>query len=101
MLVVMLLVSAIRKSQIGRAFGAALLLAGLFAAGQAVAQGHRPASGLAAKKDPKKDEVAINAPHAILIDAENGGVLYERDADKLIFPASLAKLMTAEYMFHE
>ncbi|MDO9413658.1 MAG: D-alanyl-D-alanine carboxypeptidase family protein [Pseudolabrys sp.] len=100
---------AIRESQIGRVLGAALLLAGLFAAGQAVAQGHRPASGLAnkpasglaAKKDPKKEEVAINAPHAILIDAENGGVLYERDADKLIFPASLAKLMTAEYVFNE
>ena len=56
----------------------------------------------AQKKDgPKKDEPQINAPHAILIDAENGGVLYERDPDKLIFPASLAKLMTAEYMFHE
>src|SRR6185312_16278709 len=56
----------------------------------------------AQKKDgPKKDEPQINAPHAILIDVENGGVLYERDPDKLIFPASLAKLMTAEYMFHE
>jgi D-alanyl-D-alanine carboxypeptidase (penicillin-binding protein 5/6) len=56
----------------------------------------------AQKKDgPKKDEPQINAPHAILIDAENGGVLYERDPDKLIFPASLAKLMTAEYVFHE
>ena len=28
-------------------------------------------------------------------------MLYERDPDKLIFPASLAKLMTAEYVFHE
>ena len=42
----------------------------------------------------------ITAPHAILIDAENGSVLCERDPDKLIFPASLAKLMTAEYVFH-
>src|SRR3569623_3042423 len=53
------------------------------------------------KEGPKKDEPQINAPHASLIDAEIGGVLYERDPDKLIFPASLAKLMTAEYMFHE
>jgi D-alanyl-D-alanine carboxypeptidase (penicillin-binding protein 5/6) len=36
-----------------------------------------------------------------LIDADNGGVLFERDADRLIFPASLAKLMTAEYVFNE
>jgi len=60
------------------------------------------APALAQRKDgPKKDEPQINAPHAILIDAENGGVLFERDPDKLIFPASLAKLMTAEYVFHE
>lgn len=54
-----------------------------------------------AAAQPKKDEPQISAPHAILIEAENGSVLFERDPDKLIFPASLAKLMTAEYMFHE
>jgi serine-type D-Ala-D-Ala carboxypeptidase (penicillin-binding protein 5/6) len=42
----------------------------------------------------------IAAPHAILIEAKSGSVLYERDADRLIYPASLAKLMTAEYVFH-
>ncbi len=64
--------------------------------------GHKPASGLAAKKDPaKKDDPPINAKHAILIDAENGSVLFERDPDVLIYPASLAKLMTAEYVFNE
>ncbi len=54
-----------------------------------------------ATAQPKKDEPQITAPHAILIDADNGGVLFERDPDKLIFPDSLAKLMTAEYVFHE
>ena len=56
----------------------------------------------APKKDPKKDDGGpkITAPHAILI-AENGSVLYERDPDTLIYPASLAKLMTAEYVFHQ
>jgi serine-type D-Ala-D-Ala carboxypeptidase (penicillin-binding protein 5/6) len=60
-------------------------------------------AAFAQKKDapPRKDEPQINAPHAILIDAENGSVLYQRDPDKLIFPASLAKLMTAEYVFHQ
>lgn len=49
---------------------------------------------------PKNDGgPKISAPHAILI-AENGSVLYERDPDKLVYPASLAKLMTAEYVFH-
>lgn len=102
---------AIRTFQIGRLLSAAVLLAGLcLQAAQAATPAHRPASGLAhkpasglsAKKDgPRKDEPPITAPHAILIDAENGGVLFERDPDQLIFPASLAKLMTTEYVFHE
>jgi D-alanyl-D-alanine carboxypeptidase (penicillin-binding protein 5/6) len=63
---------------------------------------HKGAPAAAQKKDaPKKDEPNINAPHAILIDGESGSVLFERDADPLIFPASLAKLMTAEYVFNE
>ena len=33
------------------------------------------------KEAPKKDEPNISAPHAILIDAEYGGVLFDRDAD--------------------
>lgn len=54
------------------------------------------------KKDvaPKADEPKISVPHAILIEAKSGSVLYERSADQEIFPASLAKLMTAEYVFH-
>jgi len=48
----------------------------------------------------KKDEPQISAPHAILIEAESGSVLFERGADELVFPASLAKLMTAEVVFH-
>ena len=56
---------------------------------------------VAKKEAAKKDEPPISAPHAILIDAENGAVLFARDADTLVFPASLAKLMTAEYVFNE
>ncbi|MGE4167447.1 MAG: D-alanyl-D-alanine carboxypeptidase family protein [Xanthobacteraceae bacterium] len=56
---------------------------------------------MAQQQQQKKDEPNISAPHAILIDAENGAVLFERAADDLIFPASLSKLMTAEYVFNE
>jgi D-alanyl-D-alanine carboxypeptidase (penicillin-binding protein 5/6) len=50
----------------------------------------------------KKDETSrTSAPQAMLVEADSGSILYERDADKLIFPASLAKLMTAEYVFNE
>jgi D-alanyl-D-alanine carboxypeptidase (penicillin-binding protein 5/6) len=41
-----------------------------------------------------------SAPFAILIDADSGTVLYEKDADKLMSPASMAKLMLVEYVFH-
>jgi serine-type D-Ala-D-Ala carboxypeptidase (penicillin-binding protein 5/6) len=52
------------------------------------------------RKEPKRDEPNIAAPHSILIEAKSGSVLYEHNADQLIYPASLAKLMTAEYVFH-
>jgi serine-type D-Ala-D-Ala carboxypeptidase (penicillin-binding protein 5/6) len=41
------------------------------------------------------------APHAILIEADSGSVLFEKAADDLIAPASLSKLMTAEFVFNE
>src|SRR6266545_7764804 len=41
------------------------------------------------------------APHAILIEADSGSVLFEKSAAQLTYPASLAKLMTAEVVFHE
>jgi D-alanyl-D-alanine carboxypeptidase (penicillin-binding protein 5/6) len=56
--------------------------------------------GAPASAADKKDGPTINAPHAILIEAQQGSVLYERDPDKLVHPASLGKLMTAEYVFH-
>ena len=50
----------------------------------------------------KKDEgFNSNSPHAILIEAESGSILFERNADELVYPASLAKLMTAEVIFNE
>jgi D-alanyl-D-alanine carboxypeptidase (penicillin-binding protein 5/6) len=51
---------------------------------------------------PKKDDgFQTAAPNAILIDAESGTILYEKNADALVAPASLAKLMTAEVVFNE
>ncbi len=57
------------------------------------------ASPAAAQK--KDDNFQTSVPHAILIEAESGSVLYERAADDLVYPASLAKLMTAEVVFNE
>jgi D-alanyl-D-alanine carboxypeptidase (penicillin-binding protein 5/6) len=47
---------------------------------------------------PKKDDGGFqtSAPYAILIDADSGTVLFEKNADKLNPPASMSKLMTTE-----
>ena len=39
--------------------------------------------------------------NAILLDFDSRSVLFEKAADQLVSPASLAKLMTAEIVFHE
>ena len=80
-------IAAVRACRTPRlwVFAAALSLA---AAGPAGAQ----------RKD---DNFQTSVPHAILIEADSGSVLYERGADDLVYPASLAKLMTAEFIFNE
>jgi D-alanyl-D-alanine carboxypeptidase (penicillin-binding protein 5/6) len=74
---------------------AVLAAAGLLAVSAWAAQ--NPASAT------KKDEAGFQTPvpNAILIEAESGTVLYEKNADQLVAPASLAKLMTAEVVFNE
>jgi len=41
------------------------------------------------------------APHALLIEAETGSVLFEKGADEPVAPASLAKLMTVDVVFDQ
>jgi len=110
----------VRNFQSGRLLAAAILIAGLAVAGiaaslsvpaLAASRAHKVGASTdrdkkeapkpAPKKEVKKDDAPIVAPHAMLIDAQFGAVLFERGADDLIFPASLAKLMTAEYVFNE
>ena len=45
--------------------------------------------------------IQTSAPHAILINSATQSVLFEKDADTLVVPASTAKIMTAEIVFHE
>jgi D-alanyl-D-alanine carboxypeptidase (penicillin-binding protein 5/6) len=66
---------------------AAGCLAGLVAASAA------PASSQGGLQTP--------VPYAILIEADSGTVLFEKAADQLVAPASLAKLMTAEVVFDQ
>lgn len=70
-----------------RPLAAALLLhAGLMAAQVA------PAAG---------QSIQTSVPNAIVIEVETGTVLFEKAADRLVAPASLAKLMTVEVAFDQ
>src|SRR5262245_20133098 len=44
-------------------------------------------------------ELESAAPYVILIEAKTGLVLFEKNADELMPPSSMAKLMTAEFAF--
>lgn len=49
--------------------------------------------------EKKTGEFQTAAPYAILIDADTGAVMFEKNADTPVPPSSLAKLMTAELVF--
>ena len=44
-------------------------------------------------------EFTIKARHAILVDYETGSVLFQHNADELMTPASMSKLMTLAVLF--
>lgn len=71
----------------------------------AVAAAFGSGSGLAATPSMtgggKKPEFQTSAPNAILLDPASDSILFEKNADQPIEPASLAKLMTLEFIFHE
>ncbi|MBM3531271.1 MAG: D-alanyl-D-alanine carboxypeptidase [Alphaproteobacteria bacterium] len=71
--------------------------AGLFGAGPAPG----PLGPMPSAQAQSRERISINSPHAILIDAETGSVLFEKRSDQLIAPASLAKLMTVEVVLDQ
>jgi len=81
--------------------GAWSLFCGVIALAGAFALGGAFAAPNAAAIPTKKDEYQTPAPNAILIDADTGTILFEKNADQRIVPSSLAKLMTVEVVFHE
>ena len=72
------------------------LIAGLVIAGAMAAA--RAASAPEAKK---ADNFQTSIPAALLLDPESNNVLFEKNGDQLVAPASLAKLMTLEFLFHQ
>jgi D-alanyl-D-alanine carboxypeptidase (penicillin-binding protein 5/6) len=57
------------------------------------------AGGAALSQTTSADGYETRAREAILIDARTGRVLFEKDADKVIAPASMSKLMTMVMVF--
>jgi serine-type D-Ala-D-Ala carboxypeptidase (penicillin-binding protein 5/6) len=86
---------AVRGRAAAVAAGALLIaavVAGLCAAHAA------PAAAPAAKKE---EGFQTSAPAAVLLDPESNSLLFDKNGDELVPPASLAKLMTLEYVFNE
>ena len=54
---------------------------------------------LAATAALAQGDFTIKARHAILVDAETGSVLFQHNADELMVPASMSKLMTLAVVF--
>jgi D-alanyl-D-alanine carboxypeptidase (penicillin-binding protein 5/6) len=75
------------------------LCVGLLAS--ALASALAGATAFAAPAPKPGEPFQTAAPNAILMDGEGGSVLFEKNADVLIPPASLSKMMTAELLFNE
>jgi len=78
-----------------QAVAAAILLvaaAALIAAAQAA-----PPSAMGSKKE----DFQTSVPAAVLIEPESDSILFEKNGEQPVAPASLAKLMTLEYVFNE
>ena len=59
----------------------------------------RPDGGGADGRARGAESFTTSAPHALLLDYDSGSVLFERDADKPVPPASLTKMMTMAIVF--
>ncbi|MFZ0422993.1 MAG: D-alanyl-D-alanine carboxypeptidase family protein [Xanthobacteraceae bacterium] len=78
------------------------LFGALFAAAMACAVTAAQAAPATPAAAPKKEEgFQTSIPAAILLDPDSDSVLFEKNGDEPVEPASLAKLMTLEYLFNE
>ena len=95
---------AVRRGLPGKAALAAVALSGLLALLALLALlGLAGATLTRAATAPTKSEggFSTSVPSAILLDYDSDSILYEKNADQPVEPASLAKLMTLEYLFNE
>jgi len=72
------------------------IAAGLLATGIIAAQA--ASTNMTVKKD---ESFQTSVPNALLLDVNSDSVLFDKNGDELVPPASLAKLMTLEVVFNE
>jgi D-alanyl-D-alanine carboxypeptidase (penicillin-binding protein 5/6) len=82
---------------VSRAIRAAAALIGIAAVVAILAAGSM--ASRAAGVTPGTFQTSV--PNAILLDPETNSILFEKNADQLVEPASLAKLMTLEFVFNQ
>ncbi|MCI8327626.1 MAG: D-alanyl-D-alanine carboxypeptidase [Lachnospiraceae bacterium] len=51
------------------------------------------------KSNKESDSLNLSAPHAILLEAKSGTIIYEKDANASVHPASITKIMTLLLIF--
>jgi len=79
-----------------------IVAAGMLVAAVAVVVAGSAATRAAPGSVGKKDEpFQTSVPNAILIDPDSDSILFEKNGDQPVAPASLAKLMTLEFVFNE
>jgi D-alanyl-D-alanine carboxypeptidase (penicillin-binding protein 5/6) len=95
------IVQGLGAAIIAAALACAVVVAAPAAEQKPKANNAAPAAKTAAPAAKKEEGFQTTAPTAIVIDAESGSVLYEKNADALVPPASLSKLMTTEVVLNE
>lgn len=58
-----------------------------------------PSAQIAASAQEEAQEIGLQAPHALLMETATGRILYEKDADTPVPPASVTKIMTMLLIF--
>ena len=82
----------------GRAVSVAMLATFAAALAGSVYFAHAAPNAMATKKE---EGFQTSIPAAVLLDPDSDSILFEKNGDQLVAPASLAKLMTLEYVFNE
>jgi serine-type D-Ala-D-Ala carboxypeptidase (penicillin-binding protein 5/6) len=73
-------------------------LCGAVAVAAAVAP-HASTAQFARAQSQTAGDIVLKAPQAVLMDAESGGVMYQRNGEELMHPASMSKLMLLAVVF--